>query len=66
MKTDNILYIAETDELGRVVCVWSTDETKSRPKPLRRPLTRRLDLQATQCFGASPSDIATWMQEGAS
>jgi hypothetical protein len=66
MKTDNILYIAETDELGRVVCVWSTDETKSRPKPLRRPVKRRLDLQATQCFGASPSDIATWMQEGAS
>ena len=61
MTTDEILYIAETDELGRVVCVWCSEEN-SRPKPLRRPIKTKLKLQPSHCFGAPPSAVAAWIQ----
>ncbi|GGB93561.1 hypothetical protein GCM10011363_07740 [Marivita lacus] len=65
MKTDNILYIAETDESGQVVCVWCTDANRSRPKPLRLPLKHRPEIKPSQCSGTTPSNLIKWMQDHA-
>ena len=61
MMTENTLYIAETDELGRVVCVWCSNE-RSRPKPLKAPISTQPKLKPAQAFGATPEDVAAWMQ----
>lgn len=65
MTTETPLYIAETDELGRVVCVWFSEQPSSRPKPIRNPQKHLSRLAAAQCSGAAPDEIASWMEQRA-
>lgn len=63
MKRKDSLYIAETDELGRIVCVWVTDDMTPRPKPVRHPKKHIPHVSAKTCSGASPAEITMWMQQ---
>lgn len=61
MMAEKTVYIAETDELGCVVCVWHADK-HSRAKPLKAPLETKPHVTPSQCFGASREDVAAWIQ----
>jgi hypothetical protein len=65
MNTTAPLYIAETDEAGRVNCVWYAAGKRSATRPIRNP-NRHLPLLHNAHFaGASLQEIQDWLTQNA-
>ncbi|NNE54093.1 MAG: hypothetical protein HKN30_17025 [Sulfitobacter sp.] len=59
---DTALYVAETDELGRVVCVWHSRIGQSNVHPIQNPDKHLPQLPTATCSGASRAEIDEWMR----
>lgn len=56
------IYIAETDDTGRIACVWIAAE-KQRSARLFDPSKHRFDLSnETEITGASRPDVIAWFE----
>lgn len=60
MNTGDVLFVAETDELGQIVCVWRSDKTTRAPRPIKNPNKHLVDVLKAKCTGATREEIANW------
>lgn len=65
MTTKRPLYVAETDEAGRINCVWYTEAKRAAPRPIRDPNRHLPRLHNADCAGANVQAITNWMTQNA-
>jgi len=65
MTTKRPLYVAETDEAGRINCVWYTEAKRAAPRPIRNPNRHLPFLHNADCAGANVQAIKDWMRQNA-
>lgn len=58
---NTLLYVAETDETGRVNCVWIADKKRVGARPIRNPNRHLPLLHDAHCAGASKNAIHDWL-----
>jgi len=61
MTAGKPIFVAETDEQGRVAWVWRVESDRQRARPVGDPKRHLAELTAARFSGAPPLSIIEWL-----
>jgi len=61
MQRKKTIYVAETDESGRVLCVWVDEHGQRSARPFNPKRDRFSITDGAQFSGARPEAIKSWL-----